>query len=81
MSEKHNKVFQALNYIFAATSCVSVSTFASLVGILIGVTNSPVGLEICTITALSQLSRKKRKKHQHIVLIAKTKLNTIEIKY
>ena len=81
MSEKHNKVFQALNYIFAATSFVSVSTFASLVGILIGVTNSPVGLEICTITALSQLSRKKRKKHQHIVLIAKTKLNTIEIKY
>ena len=68
-------------FIFAATSCVSVSTVASLVGILIGVTNSPVGLEICTITALSQLSRKKRKKHQHIVLIAKTKLNTIEIKY
>lgn len=50
-------------FIFAATSCVSVATFASLAGILIGVTNSPVGLKICTITALRQLLRKKRKKH------------------
>ena len=57
MSKKHKKVCVTLNYIenllistSAVTWCVSVSVFAFLVGISEGITNSAVGLKICTIT-------------------------------
>ena len=33
------------------TGCVSISTFASLVGIPVGITSSAIGLEICAITS------------------------------
>ena len=33
------------------TGCVSIPTFASLVGIPIGIASSSVGLKMCTITA------------------------------
>ena len=35
----------------AVTRCVSISAFASLAGILLGVVSSAVELKICTITA------------------------------
>ena len=47
-----------LNYIehflildFAVTGCISVSAFASLLGIPIGIMSSARGLKICTVTA------------------------------
>ena len=53
---------------------------------LLGIASSAVGIKICVSTAgikkLSQLSQKKkkeRKKHDKIVLLAETKLNTIDI--
>ena len=54
-----------------------------LVAILIGIKNSAVGLTICVITARilkykSIIKKKREKKHDKIVLLAKTKLNTIE---
>ena len=58
MSKKHKKVCRVLNYIdhsliviSTITGCVSISTFASLVGITIGITSSAIGLKICVITA------------------------------
>ena len=58
MSKKHKKVYTALNYIehfiilaSTITGYVSISAFASLVGILIGITSSAIGLKICAITA------------------------------
>ena len=49
MSKKHKKVCTTLNYIerfpilaSAITGCVSVSNFASLVGIPIGITSSAI---------------------------------------
>ena len=33
------------------TGCISISAFASLVGIPIGITSSAIGLKICAITA------------------------------
>ena len=58
MSQKHKKVCRVLNYIdhsliviSAITGCVSISTFASLVGIAIGIASSTRGLKICLITA------------------------------
>ena len=58
MSKKHKKVYTALNYIehfiilaSTITGYVSISAFASLVGILIGITSSAIGIKICAITA------------------------------
>ena len=53
MSRKHKKVCTTLNYIehslilaSTVTGCISVSTFASLLGIPIGITSSVIGLQI-----------------------------------
>ena len=53
MSKKHKKVCTTLNYIehflilaTTITGCFSISAFASLVGIPIGITSSAIGLQI-----------------------------------
>ena len=58
MSRKQKKVWRIFNYIehlliliYTVTECVSISAFASLVVVPIGITNSAVGLKICVITA------------------------------
>ena len=58
MSNRHKKVCTTLNYIehflvlaSAVTGCFSISPFASLLGIPIGITSSAIGLKICAITA------------------------------
>ena len=57
---------------------MSILTFASLLGITISITSSPLGLKICTITAQikkykSIIKKKIKIKHDYIVLLAKTK--------
>ena len=48
------------------TGCISISSFASLVGVSLGITSPVVGLKICTITArikkFNSIIKKKRKK-------------------
>ena len=89
MSKKHKKVCTTLNYIehfliltSTVTGCVSISSFASLVGIPIRITSSAIVLKICAITATIEkyksIIKKKKKKHSKIVLLAKSKLNSIE---
>ena len=58
MSRKYKKLCTTLNYIehfliLASTipGCISISVFACLLGILIGITNLAIGLKICAITA------------------------------
>ena len=58
MSKNHKNVYRVLNYIenllilvSTVTRCISISDFASLVGISIGITSSAIGLKICVITA------------------------------
>ena len=72
MSKKHIKVCTTLNYIehflilgSTITGCISISAFASLVGIPVGITSSSIGLKICAKTeAISRYKSiiKKRKK-------------------
>ena len=72
MSKKHKKLFTTLNYIehclilaSTITGCISISAFASLLGIPIRNSSSPIGLEICAITAAitkCQSIIKKKKK-------------------
>ena len=56
MNRKHKKVYTTLNYIelflilaSTITGCISISTFTSFLGILIGITKSAIGLKICAI--------------------------------
>ena len=69
-----NYIDHSLTVISTITRCVSISAFASLVGI-------PVG--ICVIIAgikkYKPINKKKKKKHDKIVLLAKSKLNGIEV--
>ena len=64
------------------TGFISFSAFASLVFVPAGITSSAVGIKISAITAgikkFKSIIKKKKKKHDKIVLIEKVKLNTIE---
>ena len=58
MSKKHKNVCITLNYIehllilaSVVTGCNSITAFASLIGIAIGITGSALVLKICAITA------------------------------
>ena len=58
MIKKHKKRCRILNYIdhlliviSTITGCVSISAFASLVVIPIGITSFTIGLKLCAITA------------------------------
>ena len=90
MSKKHKKFCTTLNYIehflilvSIITGCVSIFAFASLVGIPIGITSSAIRLKICAITVAikiyKSIIKKKKKKHDKIVLSAKSNLNSIEV--
>ena len=90
MSKKHKDVCRDLNYIdhlliviFTITGCVSTSAFASLISIAIRITSSAIVLNICAITAgietYKSILKKKKKKHDKIVMLAKSKLNDIEV--
>ena len=90
MSKKHKRVCTTLDYIehflilaSIITGCISVSAFSSLIGISIGITSSGIGLKICAITAgikkYESIIKKKKNKHDKLVLLAKSKLNSIEV--
>ena len=90
ISKNHKKVCTTLNYIkhsliliSTITGCVSISIFATLVGILIGIMSSVVGIKIYIITAAIKnyktIIKIKKKKHDKTILLEKSKLNSIEI--
>ena len=90
MSKRYKKAYKYLNYVenllilaSTVTGCVSVSAFASSVCVPVGITIFTVGINICAIVAgiknHKSIIRKKKKKHDKIVLLGKDKLNTIEV--
>ena len=70
-------------FVSAISGCVSISPFASLVGVPVGIASSAVGLKICAITAgikkCNSIIKKKRKKHDKIVSLAK--INSLQSKF
>ena len=68
---------------FKGYFCVSTSAFASLVAISTEIASPALGLKICVniarITKYKSIIKKKEKKHDSIVFLGKTKLNTIEV--
>ena len=72
MSKKYKKTCKCLNYVedllilaSTVTGCVSVSAFALLFPVVVGIMSSAIGLKICAITAAIQKYKsiiKKRRK-------------------
>ena len=90
MSEKYKKVCRVFSYIdhllivfFTITGCVSISAFDFLVGIPIVITSSAMGLKNCALTPGIKkhklIIKRQKKKDDKIVLLAKSKLNSIEL--
>ena len=90
MNKKHEKFCATINYVehflilaCTITGCISISAFTSLLVIPIGITSSAIGLKICSKTAGIKISKsiikKKKKKRDRAVLLARSKLNTIEV--
>ena len=88
--KKHKKVCTTVNYIdhflilaCTITGCISVSAFTCFIGIPIEITSFAVGLKVCVITAgikkYKSIIKKKKKKYDRIVLLEKSKLNSIEV--
>ena len=89
MSWERKKVCTNLDYIeqfLILASTITrfgfIFTFASLIGIHIGITSSGIDLTVCAITAgtkkyqsiIQKKEKKKKKKHNKIALLAKSKL-------
>ena len=90
MSKRYKKVCTTLNYIehflvlgSTVTECISISAFAYLVGISIGIRSSTTELKMCTISEAikkyKSIIKKKKKKRNKIVLFTKSKLNSVEV--
>ena len=90
MSKKYKKVYKTLNHIehylilaYAVTECMSISEYAFLLGIAIGITSSSIGLKTCAITAgikkYKSIIRKNKKKHDQILLLSQSNLNSLEV--
>ena len=90
MSIKNKQVCTVLNYIELVlilaseiTGCISISNFPSLLGIPIGITSSATCLKICAVTAgiknYKPTIKRNKNKHDKIVFLAKSKLNSIEV--
>ena len=89
MSKKYKKVCTTLSHIehfvilaSIITGCISISAFASLLGLPIGITSSVIELKTCAITAgikrYKSIIKKNKKKHDKIVLLANSKFYIIE---
>ena len=89
ISKKYEKVYRLLSYIehlliliSTLTTCASISVFVSLIGILVGITSSAIVLNICVKTSGMWKYKsiiKKKKKINKILLLAKSKLKSVEV--
>ena len=78
-----NYIEYSLIAISAITGCVPISAFASLVGISIRIPISATGVKIYVITTGIKINKsiikKKKKLHDKIASLAKSKLNNIKV--
>ena len=88
MSKSHKKVYRVLTFIehlliliSTVTGCVFIYVFTSLIGIPIVITSSATGLKNCVINAgiknFKSIIKKKKKKHDRILSLAKSKYNSV----
>ena len=89
MSKKLSKYISFFGYfdksliVLSVTSGgVSIALFATVIGIPIGIASESLGLAfwLCTGLKLLKATKNKKKKHNKIVMLARSKLNSIESK-
>ena len=91
MSKKLSKYISFFDYfdksliVLSVTSVnFSIASFATVIGIPIGIASASLSLtfSLCTglVKKLLKATRNKKKKHKKIVVLARSKLNSIEIK-
>ena len=91
MSKKLSKYISFFDYfdkfliVLSVTSGrISIASFAKAIGIPVGITNASLSLafSLCTglVKKLLKATRNKKKKHKKIVMLARSKLNSIESK-
>ena len=90
MSKTHENVYRVLYYIehlliliSTVSGSVSISVFASLIGIPVGIASSTIAWKICVIIAgiknYRSIIKKRKKKHDKILFLVKSKLKSIEV--
>ena len=81
-SKKLSKYVAVFDYIDQALIGVSISLFTSIVGKLVGIACASLTLFFSVATGivkkLLNIKRNKKKKHDEILMLAKSKLNSIE---
>ena len=74
-----DKIFITLS---ASFGMLSIDSYASVVGIPAGITGASLTLVFAIVTGISKsllkLTKKRKKKHNKIIVLAKNKLNTID---
>ena len=91
MSKKLSKYISFFDYfdksliVLSVTSDnISIASFATVIGIPVGITSATLSLAflLCTglVKRLLKATRIKKKKHNKIVILARSKLNSIESK-
>ena len=89
MSKRLNEYIAAFDYIdkilivLSTTSWgISIISFSNIIGTHVGIASTSFSLEFSltaeVIKKLSKTTRNKKKKHNEIVILAKSKLNSIE---
>ena len=90
MRREHKKVCITLNYIerflilgSSISGCVSISAFASLIGIRIGIMSPAIELKVWAISVGIKKNKlvikKKKKRHDEIALLTKSKLSSMGV--
>ena len=91
MSNRLSKYIAYFNYfdktliVLSATSgSISIASFATVIGTPVGIASESLSLTFSLSTRLAKkllkTTRNKKKKHNKIVMLARSKLNSIEIK-
>ena len=91
MSKRLSKYIASFDYfdkslivLSVTTGSISIASFATVIGAPVGITSASFSLafSICTgiIKKLLKTTRNKKKKHNKIVMLARSKLNSIESK-
>ena len=83
MKRIRRHVDHLLVLVSTVTGCVSISAFASLICVPVGIRSSAIGTKMCVITAgikrYKSIIKKKNKKHDQTVFSRKDKLNSIKV--
>ena len=71
---------KSLTVLSVTTGSISIASFATVIGALVGIVSANFSLVFSISTGIIKTRRNKKKKHNKIVMLARSKLNSIESK-